>query len=124
MGGSELGSSLFSRIGGDAVEGTFYVTSAPRPSDLPSAEGFVASYRRLAGAEPSPLAVISYDSACVLLEALELVIEEEGRPDRRSLTERLKTIEYKGLTGFISFDSSGELLSPKVYIYRIRFAPD
>jgi branched-chain amino acid transport system substrate-binding protein len=117
MGGSELGSSLFLRIGGDAIEGTFYVTSAPKPSDLPSAEGFVASYKRLAGDEPGPLAVISYDSACVLLKALELVIEEEGKPRREAVIEKLKGIRYRGLTGSISFDSHGGLLSPRVYIY-------
>ncbi|HIC94258.1 MAG TPA: branched-chain amino acid ABC transporter substrate-binding protein [Anaerolineae bacterium] len=116
VGGSELDKPHLVRIGGEAVEGAIYVTSAPDPA---GAQGFVARYRALAGHPPGPRAVLAYDAACALLEALEQVIEEEGRPGREGVVAALAKVRYEGLLGPIAFNARGDWAAPRVCVYRI-----
>jgi len=116
VGGSELDKPHLAQIGGEAVEGAIYVTSAPDPT---GAEAFVARYQALAGHPPSPRAVLAYDAACVLLEALGQAIEGEGRPSREGVVAALTEVRYQGLSGSIAFDARGDWAAPRVCVYRI-----
>ena len=116
MGGSGLDSSLLGQIGGEVVRGTLYVTAAPRIND----GDFVAGYRALAGRSPGPQAVVAYDATRVLLEALAKAVESQGRPTRDAVVAELRAIQnYPGLIGPITFDDRGDLMGPKVYVYRV-----
>jgi branched-chain amino acid transport system substrate-binding protein len=118
MGGSWFDSPYFVEIGGEAVKGTFYITIVP----LINSGSFVVAYQGLAGRLPGPQAIIAYDAACVLLEALAKAIESHGRPTRSAVVAELGAIEnYPGLLGPITFDNQGDLVAPKTYIYRAGF---
>ena len=115
MGGSGLDSPQLGQIGGEAVEGTLYITAAPR---IRSGD-FVAGYRASTGRLPGPQAIVAYDAACVLLEALARAIESEGRPARDAVVAELNALEnYPGLSGSITFDDNGDLVDPQTYVYR------
>ena len=116
VGGSELDKPHLAQIGGEAVEGAIYVTSAPDPT---GAEAFVARYQALAGHPPGPRAALAYDAACVLLEALGQAIEGEGRPSREGVVAALTEVRYQGLSGSIAFDARGDWAAPRVCVYRI-----
>jgi len=115
MGGSGLDSPQLGQIGGEAVRGTLYITAAPRVEE----GGFVADYQVLSGRLPGPQAVLAYDAACVLLEALTRAIESRGEPARDAVVAELNALKnYPGLIGSITFDDNGDLVDPQTYVYR------
>lgn len=118
MGASGLDSPQLGQIGGEAVRGTLYITAAPRLNGgarLPA--DFVAGYQALAGRLPGPQAILAYDAACVLLEALARAIESEGRPTRDAVVAELGALQnYPGLTGPVTFDENGDLVDPETYV--------
>ncbi len=119
MGGSGLDGSQLEQIGGEAVEGTLYITAVPQ---IGKDADFVAGYQALAGSLPGPQAVVAYDATRVLLEALEKAIKEQGRPSREAVVVELHALQdYPGLIGPITFDSNGDLVDPKTYVYRVEF---
>ena len=119
MGGGDWGSPELMQIGGLAVEGTLYMTSAPALEEIGGADEFVASYEALAGQPPGPQAIMAYDATSVLLEAISRAIVAEGKPSRVAVTAQLAEIHFEGLTGPISFDARGDRLDPVIYIHRV-----
>ncbi len=123
MGGSGLDSSLLGQIEGEAVRGTLFVTAVPRingGSRFPA--DFAAGYQALAGRLPGPQAIMAYDAAHVLLEALARAIESQGSPVRDAVVAELDALEdYPGLIGAITFDDNGDLVDPEMYVYRFEF---
>jgi branched-chain amino acid transport system substrate-binding protein len=119
MGGSDWGSPKLTQVGGMAVEGALYVTSAPALEEIGGIGEFVAGYEALAGQPPGPQAVLAYDATGALLEAIARAIVAEGKPSRVAVTAQLAEIYFEGLTGPIAFDARGDRLSPLIYIYRV-----
>ena len=116
MGSSELARSQLVQIGGEAVRGTLYITAAPEIN----VGDYVIGYQSLAGRLPGPQAIMAYDAARVLLEALARAIESQGRPVRGAVVAELSTLQnYPGLIGPITFDDKGDLVDPETYIYRV-----
>jgi branched-chain amino acid transport system substrate-binding protein len=118
MGGGDWGSPKLMQVGGAAVEGTLYVTSAPALEEIGGTE-FVASYQALAGQPPTSQAVLAYDATGVLLEAIARVIIAEGKPSRVAVAAQLAQMRFEGLSGSIAFDVRGDRLDPTIYIHRI-----
>ncbi|MFQ5811682.1 MAG: branched-chain amino acid ABC transporter substrate-binding protein [Anaerolineae bacterium] len=115
MGGSGLDSPQLAQIGGEAVGGTLYITAVPKVKS----GDFVAGYWALSGRLPGPQAIVAYDAACILLEALARAIEAQGSPARDAVVAELSALQnYPGLIGPITFDDQGDLVDPKTYIYR------
>jgi len=120
MGGGDWGSPKLVQIGGPAVEGTLYVTSAPALEEITGTAEFEANYQALAGQPPGPPAVLAYDATGVLLEAISRAIVAEGKPSRVAVIAQLAEIHFEGLTGPIAFDAPGDRLDPVVYIHRVK----
>ena len=119
MGGGDWGSPKLMQIGGTAVEGVLYVTSAPALGEIGGTDEFVTGYEALVGQPPGPQAVLAYDATGVLLEAISRAIVAEGKPSRKAVAAQLAEIHFEGLTGPIAFDVRGDRLDPVVYIHRI-----
>ncbi len=114
MGGSEFSDPQFVPLGGEAVEGTYYLSATPPWEEE---QAFGDAYQALAGRPPGPYALAAYDAAHVLLEALARI---RGRPDRRAVVAAVAaTKDYRGLLGPIAFDACGSLIDPALYLYRI-----
>jgi branched-chain amino acid transport system substrate-binding protein len=119
MGGGDWGSPKLMQVGGAIVEGTLYVTSAPALEEIGGADEFVAGYEALAGQPPGPQAIMAYEAASVLLEAVARAIVAEGRPSRAAVTAQLAETSFEGLTGPIAFDARGDRLDSVIYIHRV-----
>jgi branched-chain amino acid transport system substrate-binding protein len=119
LGGGDWGSPELTQIGGAAVEGALYVTSAPALGEIGRTDEFVAGYEGLAAARPGPQALLAYDATGVLLEAVARAIVAEGEPSRAAVTAQLAETNLTGLTGPIAFDARGDRLDPVVYIHRV-----
>lgn len=119
MGGGDWGSPKLMQIGGAAVEGALYVTSAPALEEIGRAEEFVAGYEALAGQPPEPQAILAYDATGVLLEAIARAIVAKGKPSRAAVAAQLAETHFEGLTGSIAFDARGDRLDPIIYVHRV-----
>ena len=117
MGGSGLDNPYYLRqIGGEAVRDILYITAVPKIH----VGDFVAGYQSLAGHLPGSQAIVAYDAARVLLEALARAIESRGGPSRDAVVAELGALQgYPGLIGSIAFDSKGDLVKPRTYVYRV-----
>lgn len=114
MGGSEFSDPQLLQAGGEAVEGAYYVSAVPPWEED---QAFVDGYQALASRPPGPYAILAYDAAHILLEALARI---EGHPDRQAVVAALaETKDYRGLMGPITFDATGSLMDPALYLYRL-----
>ncbi len=87
LGGPELAAPAFAALaGGD--EGVAYVTPYPLPE-----EEFAAAYRQVSGGvSPGMFSVTAYESAQLLLTALERDIAARGRPSRAGMRAALAEV--------------------------------
>lgn len=77
VGGPEVGSPVFAGRAGPAAAGVHWLSSGAPAANLPSS--FVSAYRRLAGSDPGPQAVLAYDAANLLLDAIEQACGDVSR---------------------------------------------
>ena len=83
-------------LGGDAVEGVRFPVSFFAGSPYPHVQDFVSRYMAANGYSPSALTAQAYDSAGMLLEAVEIA---GGTEDRMAIRDALSNISYFGVTG-------------------------
>ncbi len=97
-------------LGGEAVEGVSFPISFFSGSTDPEIQSYVQRYTEKYGSAPSALTSQAYDSAGILLQAIENV----GTTDREKVKEELYKINYKGVTGETFFDEIGD--AQKTYV--------
>ncbi len=101
-GGDGWDSDKLVEIGGQNVEGGVFSNHFSKEDISPEVQGFVTKYREKHGADPDALASLAYDAAFVLLSA----IEKAGSLEGADIRDALKTIQFKGATGNITFDEN------------------
>ncbi|MEZ4769111.1 MAG: ABC transporter substrate-binding protein [Caldilineales bacterium] len=110
MGGTEVGSHIFlGRAGTDAAPAA-WLSAAPDVSGMP--QDFVAAYRALAGAVPGPQALVAYDAANMLLDAINLAGTGSKAPDRAAVQQALLQLGmdgWDGSTGVIRWETGCQL---------------
>lgn len=77
-------------------------------SEEPKVKNFVEEYNERFGANPSSLTAQAYDSAGLLLTA----IENAGSAENEEIRDELATIEYEGVTGLTKFDENRNSVRP------------
>jgi branched-chain amino acid transport system substrate-binding protein len=92
-------------LAGDAVEGVFSVSAYTVDSTVPYVADFVKAFRDAFGTDPNNGGGYTYDSAVLVLDALEAGgCTREGA--KEWLTSSVK--DRPGVTGTISFDEEGD----------------
>lgn len=109
---------------GTSAEG-FTATTSPSGSLLksPAAKTFARDYREMFHTEPGSYAPYEYDAVNILAWA----VKSAGSPDPEAVTSALNNVyRFKGVTGEISFEATGDRLLP-VYMTTVvrkgRFVP-
>ncbi len=112
------GLGQFQQLAAASAEGVYFVAPAPSPADS-SDPGFAERYRAISnGVEPRSHAVLAYDAARILLDAIARDVKANGRPTRQGTAAALALTDYDGLTGHISFDSARNWESARGWVYR------
>lgn len=102
MGGDGWDSPELVKIGGDAVEGAFFVNHYS-PNDTDEAvQEFVNSYKEKYGQTPDAFAALSYST----LQLFEEAITKAGSTDGEAVKEALKNIAGETISGNIKFDEN------------------
>ena len=89
-------------IGGGAVEGAYFSTHYSAESDDPAVVRFNERFQKRWGAGSDALSALGYDSAKLLIDAIQRAGTTEGAKLRNALAD---TKNFKGVTGTISFDA-------------------
>ncbi len=102
LGGDGWDSTKTLEIGGAAVEGNFFSNHYAADSDSPLVQAFVKKYREQHGEVPDAMAVLGYDAAGILVDALGRAGTTEGPRLRDAIAA---TKAYPGVSGTISMDA-------------------
>ena len=114
------GLNQFGRLAGEAGEGVHIVAPAPLPADSTD-PSFDERYRAISpGPEPRFLAVLAYDAAQLLFEAVERDAKLNKLPTRSGVGAALIQSDYAGLSGHFSFDSNRDWVEGKGWVYQWR----
>jgi branched-chain amino acid transport system substrate-binding protein len=90
------------KIGGEALEGSYYSNHFALDMVTPKAQKFIADFKAKYGQEPTGLGALGYDAAAVLLDAMKRAGSVEGKAVRDALAA---TKGFEGVTGKISIDA-------------------
>jgi len=101
-GGDGWDSPQLAQIGGDAVEGGIFTNHYSKDDTRPVVQEFVAKYKAEYGSEPDAFAVLAYDSANILIDA----IKRAGSTDGAKIRDALASTNLDCITGTISYDEN------------------
>lgn len=112
------GQPQFAALAGPAAEGVYFLTAAPYPAD--SADpAFAERYAALAnGVVPRSNAVLAYDAARLLIQAIAVSAEDELTPSRAGVQAALAVTALDGLSGTLGFDAQHEWVSARAWVYQ------
>ncbi|WP_051963901.1 branched-chain amino acid ABC transporter substrate-binding protein [Deinococcus misasensis] len=126
VGTSGLDSEDYSRIGGAATVGTYFVTGIGPVSAYPNSQEFVKEFRSNYRQDPHGLAMYGYDATKVYLRALERCIKayglEKGEvPTREQLMKMVREINALDLlSGDIRFNSAGDRVFSQLFMMQVQ----
>lgn len=125
MGPDGIDSPDYTELGGEAAVGTFYTTVAGPAALYPNAAQFIEDYTAKYGEPPTPFAAQAYDSAGIVLAAIQRAVEANGGelPTREQVVAEVRATEgYEGITGTITFDANGDPEVSNYYVLRVNSA--
>lgn len=99
----------FVTAAGAAAEGAILLAPGTPPDKIQNGDAFKAAYKALNGQDIGLYSVEAYDATNALLQAVAA-----GNTTRDKINTYLSTVDYKGLSAEIKFDSKGELAVPAV----------
>ncbi|MDR5795709.1 ABC transporter substrate-binding protein, partial [Caballeronia sp. LZ008] len=111
-----IADSVFINSAGNAAEGAM-AWEYGRPVDsLPEGRAFAAKFKKRFGAETLTYAPFAYDCAWLAITAMK----KANSVKPAAIIETLRTIQYNGITGNISFDKFGDLNNPTSTLYQVK----
>lgn len=112
VGGDGWDSPKLVEIGGDAVEGGFFTNHFSKDDQRPEVQEFVKKYKEKFGHEPDALAALAYDAMNIMLTA----IQNAGSTENTKIRDAMKNIQFKGVSGLITFDENRNPIKSAVII--------
>ncbi|MBP2654332.1 MAG: ethanolamine utilization protein EutJ [Firmicutes bacterium] len=101
------------KMGGSAMEGTYFSNHYSPDIDRSASKDFIAKYQKKYNIMPDAAAALTYDSCYLLFKA----IEKAGKADPTAIRDAIAaTKNFSGVTGDISYDGSGDPVKGAVII--------
>ncbi len=101
----------------DSASRLYLLAPAPMPADAPDAT-FAQRYQALSnGVVPNAYAVLAYDAARLLCDAIIRDVAAHGRPSRSGVAAALRESGYVGLSGTFRFDAAQAWVGAKGWVY-------
>ena len=114
FGGDGWESESLLTIGKDAMEGHYFSTHCSPEQGTPEMVSFVESYKkRFNGKVPDAMAVLGYDSAMVLVDAMKRANSSQSSALRNAIAA---TKDFAGASGNITLNSERDALKALVFI--------
>ncbi len=113
LGGDGWDAEQLYKIGGTALNGSFFSNHySPYDTD-PMVVKFVNDYTTRYGAKPDALAATAYDAAKIMFDAIKRAGSLDGKAIRDALAA---TKEFPGVTGKVTFNENRDAVKPIVMI--------
>jgi branched-chain amino acid transport system substrate-binding protein len=116
-----LGGDAWTGIASDTTAAEGVYVGAPFSAEDPRREvrDFVQAFRAKFGRDPTSFAALAYDATMVIAEAIE-----RGGPDRQAIRDYLASMHessaYRGVTGRIAFQPTGDVAGKPMAMTRVR----
>jgi branched-chain amino acid transport system substrate-binding protein len=116
VGSGGIADSVFISSAGSAAEGAM-AWEYGRPVDsLPEGRAFAEKFKKRFGAETLTYAPFAYDCAWLAITAMK----QANSVKPAVFMQTLRTMQYNGITGHISFDKYGDLNNPTSTLYQVK----
>lgn len=103
LGGDGWDAPDLTKIGGPALNGSYFSNHFAPDVATPEAQKFVAEFKARYGQEPTGLGALGYDAAGVLIDAMK----RAGSADPKAVRDALaQTKDFQGVSGKITIDSN------------------
>ncbi|MDX6445899.1 MAG: branched-chain amino acid transport system substrate-binding protein [Blastocatellia bacterium] len=113
LGGDGWDAEQLYKIGGTALNGSFFSNHySPYDTD-PMVQKFVNDYTARYGAKPDALAATAYDAAKIMFDAIKRANSLDGKAIRDALAA---TKDFPGVTGKVTFNENRDAVKPIVMI--------
>lgn len=119
LGGDGWDSEQLGKIGGDAIEGSYYSNHYAPDQEGALVREFVEKYKAEYGQTPDGLAALGYDAMQVLFDAMKRSKSLDGKELAAAIAD---TKGYKGVTGSITIDKNRDASKPAVMVQMRRNA--
>jgi len=102
LGGDGWDSPDLFKIGGEAINGSYFSDHFAPDVATPKAQAFVANFTKKYGQAPTGLGALGYEAALVLIDA----IKRTGKNDPSGIRDAIAaTKDFEGITGKITIDA-------------------
>jgi len=108
MGGNGVKSSVFSQGAGAAGDGWYFSCGCLDAVTAPGAKDFTTAYKAKFNTDPSTYSPEAYDATNAMIEAIKAA-KSAGGVTREAVAKAIGSLDYKGITTTIKFQSNGEL---------------
>jgi branched-chain amino acid transport system substrate-binding protein len=113
LGGDGWDAEQLYKIGGTALNGSFFSNHySPYDSD-PQVQKFVTNYKARYNSLPDALAATAYDAAHIMFDAIKRANSLDGKAIRDALAA---TKDFPGVTGKVTFNENRDAVKPIVMI--------
>jgi branched-chain amino acid transport system substrate-binding protein len=116
VGGGGVMDEDFIKLAGDAAEGAMAWEYGRPLAQLPGGKDFSAKFKKRFGVDILSYAPFGYDGAWAVIKAMQQAKSSSPAVYRPVL----KSIDFEGVTGKISFDSTGALKSGASTLYQVK----
>ncbi|MEI6003356.1 branched-chain amino acid ABC transporter substrate-binding protein [Paraburkholderia bengalensis] len=116
LGGGGVEDPEFVKLAGDAAEGAMAWEYGRPLAQLPGGKDFSAKFKKRFGDDILSYAPFGYDAAWAAIKAMQTAKSTDPNVYRATL----KGISFEGVTGTISFDSTGALKSAASTLYQVK----
>lgn len=103
MGGDGWDSPKTVEIGGESVNNAYFSTHYAADDPSHKVQDFIAKFKKRYGAQPDAMAVLGYDAAHILFDAIKRAGAAEPSKIRDALAQ---TQNFSGVSGMISMDAN------------------
>jgi branched-chain amino acid transport system substrate-binding protein len=112
VGGDGWDSPELTKIGGAAVEGTFFTNHYSKDDTRPLVREFVAKFKTKYNADPDALAALAYDATYIMLNA----VKTAGTSDGAAIRDALARTDIEVVSGRVKFDANRNPVKSAVII--------
>jgi len=112
LGGDGWDSAELFKVGGDAVNGCYLSDHYSADDTAPLVVAFQKEYKAKYNANPDAMAVLNYDAAKIIVEA----IKTAGKTDGPSIKEALAKTNIEVVAGKVSFDANRDAIKSAVIL--------
>ena len=83
-----------------AIENSYFTNHYSLQDQSEKVQNFLKAYKEAYNEEPSAFSALSYDAAYIVKAA----IEKAGTTEKQAVVDALKSLDYSGVTGHLTFD--------------------